>query len=430
MNTVTNIENNQEVFEKNSREEKTIFIRSGDNIYLSSFNPTEKREFRLAAGFYSLEFDSLKEIFYLRLMGLQKMPEKVYGDVKAKSSRILNTFQKRGINTGVLLHGLKGTGKSLLSRQVSIDAVEAGLPVIFIASPFAGPKFTEFMENIEQACVINIDEFEKTYGGQNSDSQESLLSMMDGVSKQNKLWLLTVNETNNVNKYMLNRPGRLFYKFEYGIIPPSIVEEVCIDKGLSQLQTKDLLSVYSLINELTFDVLMAIIEESQRYDELPSDSLKLLNIDMENQSYLLNPRIQIIVDNKCVYSKNNYDFNLDDPQLSLDFNSKLERAILEDIIMFRKDFKNDYEIWKLESEDSGEFEFQLFDYNDFNLEIVGLNGMDGVREYQFTDLEESGTYKKEGASMPKIRVIVIPEKKKKFDYTKIGVVSSKYEMIA
>lgn len=417
-NLIKIISDNDENIEKREnvtrmkQEGRTVFIRNDDNVYLGTFNPEEKRVYQLEAGFYNLEWDSNREIFYLRVMELQGMPKKIYGNVKMRSQRILNTFNDRGTNTGVLLHGMKGTGKSLLSRQVSLDAVEQGKPVIFIAAPYSGPKFTEFMENIEQPCVINIDEFEKTYGGrEDGKAQEGLLSMMDGISKQNKLWLLTVNETNRVNQYMMNRPNRLFYKFEYGVIPVEVVEEICADKGFTSEQTENLVSIYALIKELTFDVLMAIIEESKRYNEMPQTCIGFLNIDIEANGNMYYPDIKVFRDNELVLSTTVHAFSPDNPVIELGGGSKKEREVFQSLMCFRKDYLDDFNEFNEENDD-GEFEPNEYEYCTFQLKQTHFNGKKGIREYEFSseEMNEFGCDKQDGVKLPKYKIVLLPKK--------------------
>lgn len=412
-------DNNEQFSEKVTsihQEERTIFVRQGDNVFLGTFNPNEKRVYNLEAGFYNLEYDNLREIFYLRVMELQGMPKKIYGDVNLRSKRILNTFNDRNSNTGVLLHGMKGTGKSLLSRQVCLDAVAEGKPVIFIAAPYVGPKFTELMESIEQPCVINIDEFEKTYGSrEDGKAQEGLLSMMDGISKQNKLWLLTVNETNRVNQYMMNRPNRLFYKFEYGVIPVEVVEEICEDKGLTKEQTENLVSIYSLIKELTFDVLMAIIEETKRYNEMPQTCIRFLNIDIDAGAGMYYPDIKIFKDGALVLNTTMHVLNTDEPVIELDGNTKQERELLEYLMCFRPDFMEDFvehnESEPEEGEEKDEFSPNTYEYTSFELVQTHFNGKKGIREFEFKDMNDTGCHTQEGKKLGNFKIVFMPKKK-------------------
>lgn len=417
-----------------TQEEKTIFVRHGDEIHLSTFNPNEKRIFALSPGFYSLEYNDKFDFFYLRIMELQKMPSRLYGDVKTRSNRIINTFMDRQCNTGVLLEGMKGTGKSLLARQICLDAVEKGMPIIFISRPYSGPKFTAFMESLEQQCVINIDEFEKTYGSEDGSAQNGLLSLMDGVSKQNKLWVLTVNNTNRVNQYMMNRPGRIFYKITYGVISPEVVEEVAIDKGLSKAQTDNLLSIYSLIYELTFDVLMAIIEECKRYNEMPVEAIKLMNVSYGNTSILYDPTIELRVNGESILSMKVERWNTEHPFLYLNEHNKQQLNVLEQLSRFRKDFAENYEMYQSEAQkhangedntlyeldftdEEGNFRPQLYDYSEFELELVRINGRKNIREYKFVDMNMEGVESMEGKKMQDITIFVIPKKEVKKDYT-------------
>ena len=54
--------------------------------------------------------------FFLEQTPEFTLPKKLYGKTKFHASRILNTFNQRQSNTGVILMGEKGSGKSLLSK--------------------------------------------------------------------------------------------------------------------------------------------------------------------------------------------------------------------------------------------------------------------------------------------------------------------------
>jgi hypothetical protein len=204
-----------------------------------------------------------------------RMPDKVYGDCLRNADRIVNTFTRRDGNTGVLLTGEKGSGKTLLARQI---AIQSGLPVIIVNSDHSGDNFNSFLSSITQPCIVFLDEFEKTY---NRESQEKILTLLDGTYQSRKLFLLTSNDKFRIDNNMKNRPGRIFYLIEFGGLEEEFIVEYCRDNLKDQSYVPDVLRVSRLFDIFNFDLLAAIVEESNRYGENPKDLLGLLNAKPE-----------------------------------------------------------------------------------------------------------------------------------------------------
>lgn len=393
---------------------KTVFIRNNDMILINQISSGNNDLFKLDAGFYAVEWS--KDLgFYLRTMEVQTLPSKTYGEVHDRAELILTKFQKRQRHTGVLLSGMRGTGKSLLARKVCIDAVEKhGMPVITITSPFSGFSFNNFLEQIKQPCVINVDEFEKVYGKQeDKDPQEELLSMFEGGAQHNKLWLLTINETKRMNEYMQNRPGRIFYHFQYSSLPEETIIEVCKDKGLTQDKIDNLLSFAGLVKEFTFDVLTSIIEECQDFDLMPSIAVRRLNVLVSSATELRNPIIELYADNKLLMSKVYNSFDTQGDTLYLPpFELKSKNAF-KFMLGFNPDFEETY---KNEDKDGDDFSFNEYAFQSYEIEFKSIEGKNGVREYVFKNLLDVGSYKETmGMPLPELKIIVYPSKKKEID---------------
>ena len=229
----------------------------------------------LPVGNYVVCLDSMNGIFYLEKVEDFSPMGKIYGDVNTRADRILSTFNSRSKSTGVLLVGKKGSGKTLLARQISLDAAEKQqIPTLIINTQFVGDKFNSFIQSIEQPCIIFFDEFEKIY---DRDHQEVLLTLFDGTFPSKKLFLLTSNNMYAVDANMRNRPGRIFYMIEYGNISIEFIEEYCNDNLKNKHYTAQICQL-SVMFEFNFDMLKSLVEEMNRYNESPTDSLKLLNI--------------------------------------------------------------------------------------------------------------------------------------------------------
>lgn len=249
------------------------FIRSGNTFKVFPGNALDIQG-SLPAGNYTVRFNPM-EGFSLEEVEPFRMPGKVYGDCLRNADRIVNTFMSRDGNTGVLLTGEKGSGKTLLARQI---AIQSGLPVIIINSDHSGDNFNSFLSSITQPCIVFLDEFEKTY---NRESQEKILTLLDGTYQSRKLFLLTSNDKYRIDNNMKNRPGRIFYLIEFGGLEEEFIIEYCQDNLKDQSYVPDVVRVSRLFDIFNFDLLTAIVEESNRYGENPKDLLGLLNAKPE-----------------------------------------------------------------------------------------------------------------------------------------------------
>ena len=228
---------------------------------------------KLPAGNYTISQDIYGNMFLEMIEGFS-LPDKLYGNTLRHTGRILNTFQDRPYNTGVLLAGEKGSGKTLLARSVSIDAASIGIPTIVINRPWKGDGFNSLVQSINQPCIILFDEFEKVY---EDDDQQEILTLMDGVYQSNKLFILTCNDKWRINKHMQNRPGRIFYYLEFSGLDIDFIREYCEDKLNDKTQIEVICNMSLAFSKFNFDMLKALIEDMNRYDESPQEVMELLN---------------------------------------------------------------------------------------------------------------------------------------------------------
>ena len=162
---------------------------------------------------YKVEFSQFKG-FYLTTHNDLIVHEKIYGPYGRKVAKVMNTFTKGDRNLGIILSGPKGVGKSMFARQLAVDGRKLNLPLLIVDCPY--PGIEDFIGSIEQECIVLFDEFEKTFKTRQDgdvNPQENLLSLFDGVDGGKKLFVVTCNEVNRLNDYLLNRPGRFHYHF-------------------------------------------------------------------------------------------------------------------------------------------------------------------------------------------------------------------------
>ena len=257
------------------------FIRNG-NDYSVSENAAIDISETLPPGNYTVGIDRF-ENFFLSCMEPFKPMSKVYGDSTKNAGRILNTYKVRDVSTGVLLTGEKGSGKTMLAKNIAIAAYDEGMPCIVINAPYHGDKFSKFIQNISQPCIIFFDEFEKIY---NSEKQQYILTLLDGVFTSKKLFLLTCNDKWRIDNHMRNRPGRLFYMIDFGGLEPEFIREYCNDVLENKGHIDQICKLSTMFATFNFDMLKALVEEMNRYDESPAEAFKLINAKPENSDHM------------------------------------------------------------------------------------------------------------------------------------------------
>lgn len=258
----------------------TYFLKSGTRYNVSTKEAMDLHE-KLPAGTYTVKFDKMSGCFYLEQVDGFEIKGKIYGDTRRQADRILNTFEDRTASTGVMLTGEKGSGKTLLAKMLSLNAEAKGIPTIVINQPWCGEDFNGFLQMIEQPTVILFDEFEKVY---DRDDQEKMLTLLDGVYPSKKLFILTCNDKWRVNEHMRNRPGRIYYMLEYKGLDNDFVIEYCEDNLKNKAHIPSICRIATLFDQFNFDMLKAMVEEMNRYNETPQEVMKLLNTRPEFSS--------------------------------------------------------------------------------------------------------------------------------------------------
>lgn len=237
---------------------------SKDNIIVSGgkynyIGDSAKVLSSLPPAMYNVEFNDNIGCFLTEAKNIPQIGEKVYGSREEKVDKVILKFKNTNRNLGVLLNGAKGIGKSLFTKQVIHKAIDLGLPVIICPSFL--PGVDSFLKGINQKVVIILDEYEKTF---DSEEQELMLSVFDGVTDSNKLFVVTSNNKARLDSHLIDRPGRFHYFFEFEFpYPGEIFEYISDCLPDASTQFKNDVAFLSFVSPLTYDSLRAIVEEKK-----------------------------------------------------------------------------------------------------------------------------------------------------------------------
>ena len=255
----------------------TYFLKNGNTYKVSKKEAIDLHE-HLPAGNYVIKKNEMTGEMYLEQIDKFEFNGKIYGDTTKRADRILNSFHDRPATTGVMLTGEKGSGKTLLAKMLSIKGYEQDIPTIVINAPWCGDAFNSFIQSIEQPVIVVFDEFEKVY---DEHEQEAMLTLLDGVYPTKKLFILTCNDKWRVNTHMRNRPGRIFYSLEYKGLEADFIREYCEDNLKAKEHIEKIVGIAGTFDQFNFDMLKALVEEMNRYNETPQEAMAMLNTKPE-----------------------------------------------------------------------------------------------------------------------------------------------------
>lgn len=258
---------------------KKTFLVSGNTVRVRDAESVKAFD-ALPPKTYTVKFDERAGEFYLEEIDSFSLPTKIYGKNTNYAERILRTFESRPGQTGVLLNGIKGAGKTLLAKQTAVLAAERGIPTIVINRDWHGDEFNSFIQSINTPSIVMFDEFEKIY---DYTTQRKVLTLFDGVFNSRKLFMVTTNEERDISEFMQNRPGRMYYNFTFDTLGQDFIEEFLDDRLKDKSYKDEILKYTKVFSFFNFDMLSACVEEMNRYGESLAEVLEVLNIKPENK---------------------------------------------------------------------------------------------------------------------------------------------------
>lgn len=234
----------------------------------------------LPAGYYKISYDKEHDIFSLdRTYEFSINESNIYGVQKEKLKKVELAYKFANKSLGILLSGDKGIGKTLFAKLLCMSMYANGKAIIIVDKSYKG--LDKFISDIPGDVVFLFDEFGKIFEKSNSSDgrdetdQESLLTVFDGTSPHKRLFIVTCNDLDEIDKCFLNRTGRFHYHFVFEYPSGEDIQQYMKDN----LQNYDESEVQKVIKlsrkiKINYDTLRSICFEmnmGSKYDDFIYD---------------------------------------------------------------------------------------------------------------------------------------------------------------
>lgn len=260
---------------------KQIWLQEG-NIFSQGSATTVSHPEGLPKGIYEVKL-SMTGFYLSKIAESFTFDYKLYGLNQKFIDYVLKTYENTTGNLGVLLDGIKGTGKTVTAKEL---CNRLQLPVILVQSMGGdtNSKLIKYLStSIDFDCIFFFDEYEKEF-----KNSSDVLSFMDGTynSIYRKVFLLTTNEL-NVDPNLLGRPSRIRYKKSFGNLSEEVTREILNDILEDKTAIENVIELTHSMNIITIDLIKAIATEINIHgaESLP-DIKETFNIEFSRFSYL------------------------------------------------------------------------------------------------------------------------------------------------
>lgn len=260
---------------------KQIWLQDG-NVFSQGSATTVSHPEGLPKGIYEVKL-SMTGFYLSKIAESFTFDYKLYGLNQKFIDYVLKTYENTTGNLGVLLDGIKGTGKTVTAKEL---CNRLQLPVILVQSMGndTNSKLIKYLSTaIDFDCIFFFDEYEKEF-----KNSSDVLSFMDGTynSIYRKVFLLTTNEL-NVDPNLLGRPSRLRYKKSFGNLSEEVTREILNDILEDKTAIEKVIELTHSMNIITIDLIKAIATEINIHGaESFPDIKETFNIEFSRFSYL------------------------------------------------------------------------------------------------------------------------------------------------
>ena len=260
---------------------KQIWLQDG-NVFSQGSATTVSHPEGLPKGIYEVKV-SMTGFYLSKIAESFTFDYKLYGLNQKFIDYVLKTYDNTTGNLGVLLDGIKGTGKTVVAKEL---CNRLQLPVILVQSMGVdtNSKLIKYLStSIDFDCIFFFDEYEKEF-----KNSSDVLSFMDGTynSIYRKIFLLTTNEL-NVDPNLLGRPSRIRYKKSFSNLSEEVTREILNDILEDKTAIEKVIELTHSMNIITIDLIKAIATEINIHGVEALPNIKeTFNIEFSRFTYL------------------------------------------------------------------------------------------------------------------------------------------------
>jgi len=187
-------------------------------------------------------------------------PARMYGDNADYVNMFYDDWRSSEGATGIMLVGKKGCGKTVLAEAIANKILATDVPVFLISSKIPVEMIKSALRACPNGAMVFFDEFEKTY---DEDSQAELLGLFSDSGLSKVLFVMTVNDSTEINDYMINRPGRIKYWINYEGVEDSVVVELLEDMNVPKVLHSAIREwAHEAFDSISFDVVKFACKEA------------------------------------------------------------------------------------------------------------------------------------------------------------------------
>ena len=252
------------------------FLKIGNKI---SFKPNlEGLEYNIKPNeVYTLSVDPYTDEISFDIAPSFNLPSKIYTTPEDDSflERVINRYNKTEYGvTGVMLSGIKGTGKPVTAKRL---AILSNLPIILVDKGFRPRLLQKLFKQLSgiEFCMF-FDEIDKI--GEDYDDSY-LLTILDGVNTVGKsLVLFTCNNEREINENLIDRCSRIRYWRRFKETSREAVKQVIEDRINDKKEIESLLDfIMNNFKCVSYDNICSFVDE---VNENPTTTFEILFSDM------------------------------------------------------------------------------------------------------------------------------------------------------
>lgn len=230
------------------------------------------------------------------------VPAKLYGDNNDYLSMIYDDWRDTEGAIGAMLYGKKGCGKTVLAEMIANKILQNDVPVFLIDSKIPTGMIKSALAACPNGAMVLFDEFEKIY---DEDAQKELLILFSDSDLKKVLFIMTVNDSDEINDFLINRPGRVKFWIHYEGIDDRVVVELMDEMKVPKVLRSGIREwARDLGDDVSFDIMKFVCKEATKctsYAQLVK-RIKVLNVPaMRHHDYELS---SVHVNNREYWAEN------------------------------------------------------------------------------------------------------------------------------